>query len=379
MMETSCRETVSSRHAAGFYAAYFAVLGVTLPFMGPFLQRSGVGAVGVGLITAAFALAKLIYSPLVGAVVDRGRWVAGVLVAHSAVAAACSFAISWFEGPLALGLAFFAIGLGYGTVLPLVEAAVLERLPSSGYGRLRLWGSVGFVTASGLAAWLLGGGRMGSFPLVLGGVLLILTLACWPFERMARARNPGRSGPIPGAVWGLLVLLTLHQVAHGPYYAFFSIHLEAAGLPNSSISLLWSVGVLAELAAFLAGGWLERRLGLRRLLGAALILTPVRWLLLSLPPLPLTLFAAQCGHAVTFAVVHLAGVQLVQRAVPAGSSRRAQALYSGMAFGLGMVVGTALAGPLYARLAGPGSFLVAAGLSAVLSVAWLPIARRLRS
>jgi PPP family 3-phenylpropionic acid transporter len=89
------------------------------------------------------------------------------------------------------------------------------------------------------------------------------------------------------------------------------------------------------------------------------------------------LVTAQLGHAVTFALVHLAGVQLVQANVPEGVIRKAQALYSGLSFGLGVVVGAAAAGPLYGSLGGSTSFLVAAGFSAVLFLAWLPIAGRL--
>ena len=173
----------------------------------------------------------------------------------------------------------------------------------------------------------------------------------------------------------MLVLLTLHQVAHGPYYAFFSVHLEAHGFSSLVIGSLWSLGVVAEMAAFWWGGRLEGRFGLRWLLGAAFLLTPVRWLLLSLPPTGAVLVASQLGHAATFALAHLAGIQLVQANVPSESIRKAQALYSGLTFGLGMVIGTALAGPLYGAVGGTGSFLVAAVFSAVLFVIWVPVAR----
>ena len=43
----------------------------------------------------------------------------------------------------------------------------------------------------------------------------------------------------------------------------------------------------------------------------------------------------------------------------------------------GGVAGSALAGPLYARVGGSGAFLAAAVLSCALFVAWLPLARRL--
>ncbi len=145
-----------------------------------------------------------------------------------------------------------------------------------------------------------------------------------------------------------------------------------------AISALWSLGVLAELGAFFAGGFLETRLGLGKLLGLALLLSPLRWLVLAFPASTATLVVAQLGHAVTFALVHLAGIQLVQASVPAGAIRRAQSLYSGLCFGLGIVVGTALAGPLYGATGARGSFLAAAALSAVIFLAWLPLARHLR-
>jgi hypothetical protein len=67
----------------------------------------------------------------------------------------------------------------------------------------------------------------------------------------------------------------------------------------------------------------------------------------------------------------------VQAGVPPGAVRRALALYSGLSFGLGVVAGSALAGPLYARLGGSGAYLAAALLSAAVFAAWLPLARRL--
>jgi PPP family 3-phenylpropionic acid transporter len=209
--------------------------------------------------------------------------------------------------------------------------------------------------------------------------MVLLACSCLPFERSAHPQHQPSRGRIPGVVWWLLALLTVHQVAHGPYYAFFSIHLVEEGFSGATISALWSLGVVAELIAFLAGGRLERKLGRRRLLGLALLLSPLRWMVLALPPTAATLVAAQLGHAATFALVHLAGIQVVQASVPGGAVRRVQALYSGLTFGLGVVAGSALAGPLYARVGGSGAFLAAAVLSCTLFVAWLPLARRLHA
>jgi len=368
----------SSKHAGAFFAAYFGLLGVLLPYLGPYLQLRGIGAVGIGLVTGAVSLAKLLYAPVIGHLVDRGVWLRGLLTLHVLLAATCAAAIRWLEGAPALGVAFFLLGLGYATVLPLVEAAILEGMPPERYGTVRVWGSVGFIVLAMAVAPLLAGPSLLRLPLLLAGILGVLAVTCLPFEEGARPRHsPRESGPLPAAVWGLLLLLTLHQVAHGPYYAFFSITLAGEGYSNAAIGGLWSFSVLAESLAFAFGGRLQERVGLRRLLGMALLATPFRWLLVSgssaLPGIAL----AQAGHALSFAMAHLAGIQLVQRAAPRGARRRAQALYSGLTFGLGIVLGSSLAGPLFEALGGRGTFAVAALFSAVLFVAWLPLASHL--
>lgn len=353
------------------------MLGVVLPFLGPFLTQRGLGAVAVGLVTAAFSLAKLAYAPALGRWIDRGRWFPGMLSLHMLLSVAAAVVVIRATDPWVLGLAFLVIGLGYGTVLPLVEAAVLERPPSRGYGYVRWWGSAGFIACATLTALALGAGRLDRFPLALMVSLVVLGLVALTLEGEARPRHSAGAGAwFNGTVWVLLVILTLHQVAHGPYYGFFSIHLREFEMGTGLIAGLWSLAVLAELIAFVKGASLQRRFGLRGLLGFALAMTPIRWLLLALPPTLPILVVAQLGHAVTFALAHLAGVQLVQQLVPANARRNAQALYSGLCFGLGIVIGTAAAGPLYATVGGSVSFLVAAGFSAVVAAAWFAVAPR---
>lgn len=370
---------VPSKQSAAFYAAYFAVLGVVLPYLGPYLQQRGVAAIGIGLITAAFSLAKLAYAPVLGAAVDRGFWFRGILTVHVGLSLVCAVSLEILDtGPWQLAIVFFLVGLGYGTVLPLVEASVLERLSQRRYGWLRVWGSIGFVVAASIAGPVVASDGTIRFPLLLAVSLAALWVTCVPLEKATRPVPGSRRAKLPGAVWWLLALLTLHQVAHGPYYAFFSIHLDDSGFSSVTMGVMWSLGVAAELAAFVASPWLHRRLGLRKLLGLSLLLSPVRWLLLALPLSTESLVVAQLGHASTYALAHLAGVQLVQVNVPAGAVRHAQALYSGLSFGLGIVAGSVVSGPLYAWIGGSGSFLVAAALAAVLVIAWLPLAGRLR-
>jgi len=354
------------------------VLGVVLPFLGPFLSDRGLGAVAVGLVTAAFSLAKLGYAPFLGRWVDHGRWLPGMLTLHMGMSVIAMLAVVRSSDPWVLGAALLIVGLGYGTVLPLVEAAVLERPPVKGYGFVRWWGSAGFIVCASVSAVVLGGDRIDRFPVVMTASLVVLGIVAVTLENETRPRHGAGKGAWVGRpVWVLLAILTLQQVSHGPYYGFFSIHLTSHGFGSGMVAGLWSLAVLVELVAFFSGGAIQRRLSTRTLLGIALALTPLRWLLLAMPPTLPVLAVAQAGHAVSFALAHLAGIQLVQELVPANARRNAQALYSGLTFGLGIVLGTAAAGPLYAAFSGAGSFLIAAGFSAVVAVVWFIAAPRI--
>jgi PPP family 3-phenylpropionic acid transporter len=365
------RPAIPSKHVAAFYATYFGTFAVLVSFLGPYLRAQGLSPVAIGVITAAVPLGKIVWGPLVGAAVDRGRWFTGILSAHLAVGIAAAAALPLLEGFSSHLLTMLLVGFAHGAVLPLVEAAVLDRVSSGAYGRLRLWGSVGFIVAALTVSAVLSAG-LAWFPLTLAVALGLIVPTCWPLERSARpepATSSERS-PLPAVTWIVLLTLTLHQVGHGPYYAFLSIHLTESGYAATMIGALWALGTAAEILTFLLGDPLERRLGLPRMLMVALALTPVRWLLLALPPHLPTLLAAQLLHAVTYGLAHLAAIQLVQRQVPANATRRAQALYSGLTFGVGLVAGQTLAGPIYDAFGGRGAFAAAGSLAVLVALAW---------
>ena len=83
---------------------------------------------------------------------------------------------------------------------------------------------------------------------------------------------------------------------------------------------------------------------------AALAGHPLRWLLSIFASHPLALLGVQFTHALTFGVFYLAAVQMVDGLVPDGLRATAQGLFSSVTFGLGGLLGNALAGMLYEPL-----------------------------
>jgi PPP family 3-phenylpropionic acid transporter len=90
----------------------------------------------------------------------------------------------------------------------------------------------------------------------------------------------------------------------------------------------------------------------------------MRWGLFAVARDPVSLLAIQLTHAFTFGVFYLAGVQTMDTFVPDGLRATAQGIFASVTFGLGGLVGNALAGLLYEPLGMDRLYMVAAVLAA---------------
>lgn len=150
------------------------------------------------------------------------------------------------------------------------------------------------------------------------------------------------------------------QLSHGVYYGFYTLYLQDQGFSRTLISVLWTLGVLAEIVLFLLVPRIFARFSLRQCLLASLLLTSVRWALIAIAPNSLPLLAtAQLAHAFSFGMVHAIAMNYVKHYFSGRLQGRGQALYSAFGFGAGAAVGTLLAGLLW-PLGGELTFAIAA-------------------
>ena len=165
------------------------------------------------------------------------------------------------------------------------------------------------------------------------------------------------------------------QGAHALYYAFGTLHWQSLGIGPVVIGLLWSIGVVFEIALFAVSRAVVTMLGPTRLILIAAIASIVRWSVIALNPPLAVLFAVQSLHALTFGAAHLGAVHFISEAVPERLSATAQGLYAATAAGLFMGGLLLASGPLYAAL-GSQAFLVMGGLGVAATVAALILVRQ---
>ncbi|MDR7420466.1 MAG: MFS transporter [Armatimonadota bacterium] len=351
-----------------FYFASFAALGVFLPYFNLYLLHLGFTPWQIGVIAAMPPLLKILVPAVFGLAADRtghGR----LLIIGTSAGATASFAllltVDDFVGVL---VAMIVFSLAWAPVLPLVEATTLEmldRIKRFDYGRIRLWGSVGFIVATlWMGAWLK---SASSDRVILYGVLAgyaMATLAAYaiPRVRLSSLPQPVATSSLAGLrpLWLFYAACLLMQFSHGTYYGFFSIALEARGWSTSAIGALWTAGVVAEVAFMLWSGRVMASLGAGRLFAVSFAAAVARWTLLSVATSASGLVAAQGLHALTFGAFHVAAVTLVHRTAPPSLRSTGQTLYSSLAYGVGSAGGSLLNGALYARWGASALFAVSA-------------------
>ena len=366
---------------SNLYFWFFALLGALLPYWSLYLQDEGFSYLQISLLMATIQLTKVIAPNVWGWLGDHtGRRLP--LVRMGATVAVVMF-LGVFLHPGFWGLMAVMLGFTFfwNAILPLYEVITLSQLESgrTRYGRVRLWGSIGFIaTVSGVGAlldWL----AVGWLPVLLLGPFLGIVLSTFaisekPVERHDRAQA-GTVWPIlrQAPVWSFIVVNVLLQVAHGSYYTFFSIHLAQHGYSKLAIGLLWSLGVLAEVVLFFVMHRLFAWASLRRIALVALVLTTLRWGLIAryTDALPVLLFA-QLLHAASYGAMHAMSIQFIHLHFGGVHQGKGQALYGGLSYGLGGAVGAWLSGIMVDWQSTEMAFWGSALATAVgLVIAWL--------
>ena len=153
------------------YFCYYVAIGVLMPYWALYAAHLGLAPSAIGVVAAAPMLTKIVAPNLWALLADRGgRHLlavrAGALLA--ALAALLLPGAGQFSTLLAATLLF---SFFWNAILPQIEVITLDRLAQDGrsaaYGRVRLWGSIGFIAAAAGLGDFLAGPQIDRAPLVL--------------------------------------------------------------------------------------------------------------------------------------------------------------------------------------------------------------------
>jgi PPP family 3-phenylpropionic acid transporter len=354
---------------SAFYFFYFAYLGAFAPFFALYLTSVGMTAVEIGVLMALPQLTRILAPHLWGWLADHTGRRIGVVRISGAAGMIAFLGVFTGDSFALLFVVLFAMMFFWSAALPLVEATTLSKLgdDTARYGRIRVWGSVGFIAAVVAVGYLIDATGPRSVLWVIAGLMAGMLLLSFT---LAEARpEPHESDDLPvwqivrkPAVLAVIGASALMAAAHGPYYTFYTIHLVDHGYSKSAAGWLWALGVICEIGIFIWMSRLYRAFTLRSILIASTLLAALRFVVIGWGADSIVLLlAAQTLHAASFGSFHAAAIGVVHKLFRGRHQARGQAIYGSLAYGLGGTAGGLASGYAWGGLGPALTFTLAAG------------------
>lgn len=336
-----------SLNFALFFFAYYGYVGVFSPYASLYFADRGLSATQIGILMSLMQVMRIFGPNLWGWVADQSR--RRVLVLRlTSIVAALSFC-GMFVGQSFMF--FFAlmvtVNLFTSAQGPISEALMLSSMRGdlTHYGRVRLWGSVGFIVLVTLSGYALDWQGIELMPWIALLMLVMVTSVTFslheePATQHAQPSHSVRELLSRTSVLSFFASTFLMIAAHSSLYVYYSLYLSDMGYSKTVIGLMWSLGVIAEILFFFYQAPLFRRFGVRKLMLFSLAIAVIRFLMIGWGAQSLSvLLIAQVLHAATFGVHHSASVATLQRWFAGPLQARGQALYISISYGLGGTVG----------------------------------------
>jgi len=348
-----------------FFFAY-AVMGCLVPFLPIYLKQvQGLDGGQIGLALGISGISVLV-SPVLMTLLADTRFDARHLAALIfAVGGAALLLLFFSHGFWVVLILLFIHSLAYAGALPLHDgmAFSLQRQaetagwPAIPYHRIRVWGTIGFIGPSLLLFFLLQAGGSTSLILLCGAGFSILAFGHafrLPNVRLApETRLAGAQ--IPTAMAAKLLLrphmrifclaMFIFFLGASAFSSFYPLYLiEVVGVEEQWVGLIFNFGVVIEIGFLLSLGWLQARLGVRKIMIYGTLCFILQMLILGLYPNVGMAIVAQSLHGMIILALYISPIIYLNRQSGDPFRNSIQGLYTMLIVGLSRIIGIVAAG-----------------------------------
>lgn len=367
---------------SSYLAAMFGGLGVQFIYMQIFLRDQGFNYEHIGFMLAVIPAVALVTSPVWGMISDSCQDPRRIILLLLILAPASHYLLAFDRGFIACLAVCVCIAIFYQPIIPIQDSLILRALHRYGgdYGRLRIWGSIGFIIPALILPLLWIKPELGvidwTVPALVYAGYAICSVFFWrrfpevPPDKVHRfsiesfrlLRN--RSFQI------ILVCVFLSRLASSGLEGYQTMYFEELGVPIQHLALFLSLGPLSEVATiFYSQRWMIR-FGARKLVAVCLGALVVRMAVTASSESWAVLAGIQALHCLTFGTQHVVTILVVNQLAGDRIRSSAQTLLMVFTNYTSRLIGISLSGWIAQNWGIPRLFGIGAGIAALSFLLW---------
>ena len=329
---------------SGMYGVSYLALGSLVPFLALVLTQRGVNGFVLTLALGALPLSRLIFGPLWSILADRYQAPAK-MVRFGGILSAIGAVMLWASPPGWVVVAsMMVLAVGRAPAGPVLDGLTLSALDDRAeYGRVRRWGSVGFMVGVVGVGWLVDHTGYGPIEVSLFAAMVFVGLAMRmpssdEMERVEIAPALRRLIRDPFVRW-MIPAAALHFAPHVGNTSFIAVHMNGMGMVALWTSAAIAGGIVLEVYLMGISGRVLARIRPEHVLLASVALAIPRWALMAILTEPLFIVLVNVLHGITFGMFWIAGVALMSERAPPEVATSAQGLLALAVGGIGSSMG----------------------------------------
>jgi nucleoside transporter len=356
-------------------------------YLSQFLHFSGTD---IGWIFATLAIASVTAVFVSGQLADRYFSTERFLAMSHLVGGIAMFVLAGQKTFWPFFFTMLVYTLVYVPTLSLTNSICFHHLKDAQkeFGRVRLWGTIGWIAASWPFVFILKDKTGPALETALSSIFTVAGLASITLAVVSLflpntppAQGAQKNAPLEAikllaipSVLCLFVVTFMDSLVHQCYFQWTSPFLSSIGVPGNWIMPAMSIGQIAEISTMAALGFFLKRLGWRTTMIVGILGHAVRFFVFSIGhPLALVV-ASNLLHGFCYAFFFASVYIFVDEYFPKDARASAQGLFNFLILGAGPFVGSLLWGRLgdaYTTAAGVDFsklFLVPSGLALAAAV-----------
>ncbi|MEE4194048.1 MAG: MFS transporter [Anaerolineae bacterium] len=378
--------------AATYYVSLWGALTIAGNFFAVDFHRRGVTEFQWSIITAMQSLVVFLISPLVTRLADRSQrrvQVLKTILVLNAFTVLLLMLPSEFPGFLLAMFLLYLVGTG---ISPVGDSIIVRMSRNHGlqYGRLRLWGSIGYVLFGVLGGLLWDAIGFGSMYWISSVASLGVALIAGRLEEPLPDETVGTSVPLgldassgnktifqmlsaDPVLFLFLIAVLLRAAGDLMFLNFSGIYMDQltgraffTGLVNGGSAIL-------EIPVMLFAQQWIRKFGMVRIIIAGFIIQMIGLGIFALNLNPWIMFIGSIVRSIGFAFFVIAAVQFIDQRAGVENASTYQGLFNSVSWGLAPLVIAPLAGWVYQSMGGQAVFIGAALVSFLAVLVMVPV------